>query len=675
MTKKKFLKNEEKIVSRLKELHKFINRHNILYHKKDKPKITDKEYDDYVKENNLLEKKFPHLILKKNPNSTIGSSLNNKFKKIEHKAKMLSLANAFDQQDLIDFVERIKKFLNINLEKKIVFISEPKIDGLSLNLLYKKGKLISASTRGDGSVGEDVTKNITNIFGIPNNLKTKSYPKEIEIRGEIFLEKNDFIKLNSKLNTNEKFANPRNAAAGSLRQLDPKISKSRPLKFIAHGLGYSDKKYSFIEDFYNDLKAWGINYNPMINKIDSINSMLNYYKLIEKKRSAISYDIDGIVYKVNDYKLQKRLGYVGKNPRWAIALKFSAEKTKTKILDIILQVGRTGAITPVARLQSINIGGVLVTNATLHNFEEIKKKDIRIGDIVEIQRAGDVIPQVNKVIEKAKIRKNLVIPPKNCPSCNEKTIKENNGTILRCTNLYTCEAQKVGQLVHFSNKKSINIDGFGEKQIKQFYKLKLINKIDDIFLLYQQKKIIINLEGWGELSFKNLIDSIDKAKKINFDKFIFSLGIRYVGETISNLLAKEFININFLIKDSKNSKRLSSIDGIGPKAINSILNYFSIKENLKTILNLINFLEIKEFKKPKSNSFFYDKNIVFTGSLKKISREEAKYLAQEKGAKISSSISKRTDFLIIGEKPGSKAKKARELNIPILSEEEWIKKN
>ena len=412
----------------------------------------------------------------------------------------------------------------------------------------------------------------------------------------------------------------------------------------------------------------------MIEKIDSIKSMLHYYKLIEKKRSAISYDIDGIVYKVNDYKLQERLGYVGKNPRWAIALKFSAEKTKTKILDINLQVGRTGAITPVARLQSVNIGGVLVTNATLHNFEEIEKKDIRIGDIVEIQRAGDVIPQVNKIIEKAKIRNNLVIPPKNCPSCNEKTIKENNEAILRCTNLYSCKAQKIGQLVHFVNKKSINIDGFGEKQIKQLYELKLIKKIDDIFILYQQKKLIVNLEGWGERSFKNLIDSIDNAKQIDLNKFIFSLGIRFVGETISNLLAKEFLSINNLIKNSKNNKRLSSIDGIGPKAINSILNFFSIKENLKTILNLINFLEIKNYKKPKSNSFFYNKNIVFTGSLKKGSREEAKYLAQAKGAKISSNIGKSTDFLIIGEKPGSKAKKAKELNISVLTEEEWIKK-
>ena len=422
--KKNNLKNEEEVKIRLKELRQLIHKNNILYHQKDKPKISDNQYDEYVKENSLLENKFPHLILKNSPNNFVGSTLNNKFKKNEHQTRMFSLANAFNKKDLNDFIERIKKFLNLKLDKKIIFISEPKIDGLSLNLLYINSKLISASTRGDGIIGEDVTKNISNVFGIPSELNTKTYPNKIEIRGEIYLQRKDFFILNSKLNEKDKFSNPRNAAAGSLRQLDPKVTKDRPLKFMAHGLGYSDKKYKFIEEFYKDLKRWNIPYSNMKGICNSVESMVNYFTLIENKRNSIKYDIDGIVYKINDYNLQKRLSHVGKNPRWAIALKFSAEKSTTKIIGVDFQVGRTGAITPVARLEEVNIGGVLVSNATLHNFDDIEKKDIRVGDIVEIQRAGDVIPQVNKVITKAKNRNNLIIPPKKCPACNGNATKE-----------------------------------------------------------------------------------------------------------------------------------------------------------------------------------------------------------------------------------------------------------
>lgn len=675
MKKKNNFKNEKEVKIRLKELRRLIHKNNILYHQKDRPKISDSQYDKYVKENNILENEFPHLILKNSTNKFVGSSLNNKFKKNEHKTKMLSLANAFNEEDLKDFIERIKKFLNLDLDEKIIFISEPKIDGLSLNLLYINSKLYSASTRGDGVIGEDVTKNISNVFGIPSELNTKTYPNQIEIRGEIYLQKKDFISLNSKLSEKDKFANPRNAAAGSLRQLDPKITKSRPLKFLAHGIGYSDKKYKFVEDFYQDLASWNIPCSNMKHICNSIETMMNYFILIENKRNSIEYDIDGIVYKINDYNLQKRLGYVGKNPRWAIALKFSAEKTTTKIIDIDFQVGRTGAITPVARLEAVNIGGVIISNATLHNFDEIEKKDIRIGDIVEIQRAGDVIPQVIKVIKKPVIRNHPIVSPKFCPSCNTNTVKEKDEAILRCNNSHKCDAQKIGQIVHFVSKQSMNIDGFGDKQVKQFFDLKIIKKIDDIFQLHKSKKIIINLEGWGGKSFNNLIKSIDKAKTIKLDKFIFSLGIRYIGETTSKLLAKEFINIKNFIKNSDNSETLLSIDGLGPKAIKSLLNFFLIKENLSTIVNLTNMLKINSFKQPESNSFFSDKNLVFTGSLNKLSREEAKHLAQQMGAKISNTVSKRTDFLIIGEKPGSKEKQAKELKIPILTEEEWIKKN
>ena len=669
---KKF--NDEKIKKRLGQLSKVIKKNNILYHQKDKPIITDKEYDDLIKENNYLENRYPHLVMKNSPNINIGSVLNNKFNKIKHKSRMLSLANAFNKKDLEEFLERIQKYLKIDYKKDIHFISEPKIDGLSINLYYLNGKIKHASTRGDGLIGEDVTKNISKVLGIKKNLNSKKYPKEIEIRGEIFLNKIDFLNLNEKLADKDKFANPRNAAAGSLRQLNYKITESRPLKFIAHGIGYTDAEYKNMSEFYNDLDVWGIPYSSYKESHHSIKSMFMFFEKIEKKRSLIEYDIDGIVFKVNEFNLQNRLGFVGKNPRWAIALKFSAETTSTKVLSIDLQLGRTGAITPVARLQPVNVGGVVISNASLHNFDEIKKKDIRVGDIVKVQRAGDVIPQVVKVIKKGINRTNLIQSPKICPICKEKTIKEKNEAVLRCVNTYSCEGQIVGQFIHFVSKKSLNIDGFGEKQIKQFYKLKFIRNLTDIFNIQKYKNEIIKLDGWGNQSFLNLINSINKSKKINLDKFIFSLGIRFVGETISILIAKEFLNINKLIDDCTNIEKLFLIDGLGPKAIQSLSDYFSNKNNLIIISKLMNILQINDFKKPISNNFFSNKNIIFTGKLNKLSREEAKHLAQENGAKIVSNISNSTDYLIIGEKPGSKFNKAKTLNIKILSEEEWIKK-
>jgi len=673
---KRKLKNNKiyLVKERLKELSKVINYHNNLYHKLDKPEISDSDFDKYIKEVNIIEFNFPQLTNKNSPNKKIGDRISNKFDKIEHKFKMLSLSNAFNQLDLIDFDERIRKFLNIESNNKIEFIAEPKIDGLSLNLFFKDGKLVSAGTRGDGSIGENVTKNISNISGIPKHLIGYDSYSEIEIRGEVFLEKKEFINLNLKLEDKDKFSNPRNAAAGSLRQIDPEITKKRPLKFIAHGIGYSSKEYKSVENFYIDLKTWGIPYNKNIKKVDTIESMIKYFKEIESKRGSIEYDIDGIVFKINDFNLQKRLGYVGKNPRWAVALKFSAEKTSTKIIKIDFQVGRTGAITPVARLESVNIGGVLVSNATLHNFDEIKKKDIRVGDLVQIQRAGDVIPQVIKVIRKNKKRNDLILTPKICPACGGPTAKEENEVILRCIHSDKCDAQILGQLIHFVGKKSINIDGFGEKQIKQFYKLKFIKKIDDIFNINNFKDKIVNLEGWGKQSFDNLSMAIDNSKKISLDKFIFSLGIRYVGETISRLLAKEFVSTKEFIKNSTNKEKLSLIDGLGPKAIKSLIIFFKNKNNFLIVNNLINILNIKNFKKIQSNNFFTNKNLVFTGTLKKMSRDEAKYLAQENGAKIGSSISKSTNFLIIGEKPGSKKIKAEKLKINILTEDEWIEK-
>jgi len=661
------------IIKRLEELANLINKHNFLYHTKDQPKITDDKYDKLVKENFELESKYPELKLDKSPSNKVGGKIQNKFEKSNHLSPMYSLANGFKEEDLIEFDEKIKKFLNLEINEKLEYICEPKIDGLSLNLTYKNGNLISAATRGDGKIGEDVTKNIRNIKNIPQQLKN-GYPDLIEIRGEVFINKLDFEKINSYLDEKNKFSNPRNAAAGSLRQLDYNISRSRPLKFLAHGIGKSSKDFSEFDKFYQNIEKFGIKKNLLNLKSSNLKSIYKFYKEINNKRSSLDYDIDGLVIKLNNISKQRRLGIVGKNPRWSIALKFSAEKAMTLIKDIDFQVGRTGSITPVARLESVNLGGVIISNASLHNFDEIRKKDISIGDIVEIQRAGDVIPQVLRVAKKNTQKNKTIDPPKKCPVCGGKTFKEEDEAVLRCTNIYGCYAQQISQIIHFIGKKAFNIDGLGEKQIKQFFDLKLINNVFDIFILKKQKKIIENLEGWGELSLSNLIDSIENAKTINLDKFIYALGIRFIGEINAGILAKELKTVGNFILTSQNPMTLLNIDGLGPKAISSIQNYFSYNQNISLIKNLSKIINIKDYKILNSKNFFNGKSIVFTGTLNSVSRDEAKYMAKEVGAKILSSITKNTDYVIVGEKAGSKAKKAIELNLKTFSEEEYLKK-
>ncbi|MDB4861094.1 NAD-dependent DNA ligase LigA [Alphaproteobacteria bacterium] len=669
----KHLGESQKIIKRLKELAKLIDIHNHHYHNEDKPKINDAEYDKLVRENLKLESKYPNLKLPESTSSKVGSKIKNKFVKSSHLSPMHSLANGFNENDLTEFDERVKKFLNINLEQELEYICEPKIDGLSLNLTYKNGNLITAATRGDGKIGENVTQNIKNIKNIPLTLKG-SYPELIEIRGEVFLTKSDFQKINTGNENQNKFSNPRNAAAGSLRQLDYNISRSRPLKFLAHGIGKSSKNFIQFDKFYENLETFGILRNTLNLKTTNLKLIYKFYKEVDNKRSSIEYDIDGLVVKLNNLSDQKRLGIVGKNPRWSLALKFSAEKAKTLIKDINFQVGRTGSITPVARLESVNIGGVIISNATLHNFDEIRKKNIQIGDVVEIQRAGDVIPQVIRVTKKNINKSKNIEPPKKCPVCGGATHKEKKEAILRCTNTYGCYAQKISQIIHFISKKAINIDGFGEKQAKQLYDLKIINNIADIFLLEKNKNIIINLEGWGSLSFTNLLSSIDKSKKINLDKFIYSLGIRFIGEINAEILAKEFKNIDNFISLSDNTSALANIDGLGPKAITSIIEYFSHTQNLSLIKKLSKILDIKNNLISNSKNFFNNKSIVFTGTLKSISRDEAKHMAKEAGAKILSSVTKNTDYVIVGDKAGSKEKKARELNLNIYSEKDFLTK-
>ena len=665
--------NEASIKKRLSELSKEITKHNHLYHNLDSPKISDSEYDKLIKENNLLEKNYPHLILNNSPNKLVGAKVKSKFLKIKHINQMFSLGNAFSRKDLDDFIKRINRFLNQSESNNFRFLSEPKIDGLSLNLIYKNGRLVSAGTRGDGFTGENVLENITQIKEIPLNLN-RNYPDLIEIRGEIYINKMDFEIINKNLNTKDKFANPRNAAAGSLRQLDTSISHNRPLRFIAHGIGFSSKLYENIQGFYQDLDKWKIPTNEFLKFCLSADEIMNHYNIINQKRADIEFDIDGLVVKIDNIELQKRLGYVGKNPRWAIALKFSAEKAETTILDIDFQIGRTGAITPVARLKPVNIGGVIVSNVSLHNFDEINKKNINVKDIVEIERAGDVIPHVTKLISKKSNINNKIYPPKICPDCKGKTIREKGEAILRCSNKYGCNSQKIGQLIHFVSKKSLNIDGFGEKQIKQFYNLKLIKNIEDIFHLKKYKIKILNLEGWGELSYNNLINAIEKSKSIALEKFIYSLGIRYIGEINSELLTKESKNLQELILLTKSRSKLENIDGLGPKAISSLIEYFSYERNVATIQKLEQILKINSSKIVNKKTFFSNKNLVFTGTLSTLSRDEAKYLAKSNGAKILTTLSKNTDFLITGEKAGSKKEKAKLLGIKIIDERDFLSK-
>ena len=663
---------EKKITIELKDLSKKISKHNELYHKYDKPIISDYEFDKLIERNNYLEKKYPHLILDYSPNKNIGSDTLEKFKKIKHKEPMLSLGNAFNDNDIYDFIKRTKKYLNYP-NQNLIFSCEPKIDGLSINLTYEYGKLIRACTRGDGYIGEDVTDNIKTINDIPINFKSKNYPDFIEIRGEVFLEKNDFLILNNSLNEQKKFSNPRNAAAGSIRQLNNTITKSRPLKFIAHGIGGSSVKFSNIKQLYDKMETWGIitnNYNEIIEDIESLKE---YYKKINSLRSKFPYDIDGIVYKINDIELQNRLSFVGKNPRWAIAYKFKSLKVTTKILKIDIQVGRTGSITPVARLEPVNIGGVNVSNATLHNFDEIHQKDIREKDIVEIERAGDVIPHVLKVIEKNKKREKKFLVPKNCPVCGSKLLHDKDEAVLRCNNYYNCEAQLIEKIIHFVSKKALNIEGFAEKQIRFFWKLKFIKNASDIFLIKKYESKILNLDGWGEKSYKNLIDNINNSKKVDLQRFLFSLGIRYIGEINSLTLATHFLSIENFLRNAKNKKNLEDIDGLGPKVINSLVEYLNMKSNQDEIKKLLNFCEVNNYKKINTKSKFNNKFVIFTGKLLVMSREEAKNKVILLGAKISTSVNAKTDYLIYGEKPGSKLKKAKELKIKTISENEWIK--
>ena len=669
-------KEIEKIyINKINELRK----HDEAYFKHDNPVITDKDYDDIKAEILSLEKEHKYLKNKNSPSQKVGYEPSGKFKKIAHSIPMLSLANAFSIENIEDFLKKIKNFLNIKESEKIVFSAEPKIDGISASLRYINGIFKLGLSRGDGKTGEDITNNLKTIKDIPKKINKPNFPKVLDVRGEVYISKSDFKKIDKK------FANPRNAAGGSLRQKNPNDTKKIPLKFVAYGFGSVEpKNFNTQSEYLKLLKTWGFNTNSLNKLVGSINDIEKNHKIIETQRSRIDYDLDGLVYKVDSLKLQNRLGFASNSPRWAVAHKFSAEKGFSIIKNIEIQIGRTGALTPVAKIEPINIGGVVVSNATLHNEDEINRKDIRIGDTVCLQRAGDVIPQVLYVDKKKRNKKNKRFNfPNKCPSCGAKTIKEFNystkkkDSVTRCPDpKFDCKDILREKLKHFISKDALNIDGFGKKIIQNFWDLNMIKYPADIFNLNFKK--ISTLEGWGSLSTSNLEKAIKKSQKISLDKLIFAIGIRHIGQENAKILAKYFVNIKKFEEIFNKEKRkkilnyLLELDGIGETQINSLETFFSHPTNLNTVSNLIKELNVVDFKISKSG-IFYEKTVMFTGGLSKMSRAEAKALVEKEGGKILSTTSKKLDYLVVGDsKPiTKKVEKAKQLNIKILDENNW----
>ncbi len=654
-----------------------LKKFNKLYYDDSNPGINDDEYDSLKIEILSLEKKYKYLRSENSPSITVGHRPSKNFKKDFHKVPMLSLSNAFSEEDLKNFERRILNYLSEDENFKISYSAEPKIDGISASLIYKDGVFVKGLSRGDGKEGEDITENLKTINDIPKFIKSKNFPNEIDVRGEVFIQNSDFEKLKHK------FANPRNAASGSLRQKNPEDTKKIPLKFIAYTYGFErGLKVNNQSDYLKQLGSWGFKTNPLNKFITGIKNLIKNYNEVEKKRANLDFDIDGIVYKINDFNLQKRLGNVANAPRWAIAHKFSSNKGVSKVLEIDIQIGRTGALTPVAKINPINIGGVLVSNATLHNEDEIKRKDIRIGDTVIVERAGDVIPHILSVdINKRSERSVKFIFPNNCPSCGSKAIKEFNKStkkidaVRRCSSEdYYCDKISIEKLKHFVSKEAFNIDGFGKKIVEGFWNLKLIKFPQDIFKLDYDK--IEQLEGWGKLSVENLKYSINQKKNISLERFIFALGIRHIGLENAKLLSKHFRSFSNFKKLSKLNKfdDLLNIDGIGETQVSSVESFFTNKINVKVLDELSSVLNIKNASVKKVNGLLKGQSFLVTGKLNGISRAEVKSLIEENSGNTVSSVSNKLDYLIVGEKPTKrKIASAKEFKIKIIDQTEFLK--
>ena len=677
---------EDEAKKQLEYLAKEIEKADIAYYQNDAPYLDDAAYDKLRRLNDALEAKFPALIRNDSPSKRVGAMVKSEFKKVELSVPMLSLADIFSEEELKDFIMSIKRFLNSSDD--IIFTSEPKMDGLSFSALYVNGIFTRGSTRGDGKIGEDITENLKAIRGFPLFLN-KEAPEVFEVRGEVFMSKADFLALNQKNEEEHKktFANPRNAAAGSLRQLDTRITKERRLSFLVYTWGeVSEIRWKSQVEFLEYVKELGFPVNPYNKVCRNEQELLDSFETLMENRADLPYEIDGIVYKVNDLELQKRLGFLTRTPRWAIAHKFPAEQAITRLNNIRVQVGRTGALTPVADLEPVNVGGVLVSHATLHNEDEIKRKDIRIGDMVIIQRAGDVIPQVVSVLTE---KRSTELPefqfPTVCPECGAHAIREEDEAVRRCTGGLSCPAQAVERLKHFVSREAFNIEGLGDKVIDEFYKEGIIKTPYDIFTLEERNKPadlfsasqslnLENREGWGKKSVSKLFDAINKSKSISLQKFIYALGIRQVGTATAYLIAKHYHTFTAFMSAmvQQDLQLLVSIDGIGPAMAKDIVEFFKEEHNLTVINDLLSVISIEEFEGiANTTSEIFGKTIVFTGTLTTLTRSEAKSKALAFGAKVAGSVSTNTDYVIAGENAGSKLKKAQELGVKVITEEEF----
>jgi len=686
---------EEQAAKELLLLAQQISEHDKSYHQEDAPKISDAAYDALRQRNTAIEGRFPQLVRADSPSFRVGSAPSEKFNKIEHAVAMLSLGNAFSDEDVVDFAVRVKRFLNLSDGEQFAITAEPKIDGLSASIRYEKGVLVQAATRGDGRVGEDITANIRTIKDIPLILDAEDVPDVIEVRGEVYMSHADFFSLNEHQVAEGKdpFANPRNAAAGSLRQLDSRITAARPLRFFAYAWGEvsklpADTQMGVVEAF----RRWGIATNPLMARCESVEALIETYRAIEVQRARLGYDIDGVVYKVDRLDWQSRLGFVSRSPRWAIAHKFPAEQATTILEGIDIQVGRTGALTPVARLRPVTVGGVVVSNATLHNQDELDRKDVRIGDTVVVQRAGDVIPQVVEVVlDKRPPHSTPFVFPTTCPECGSHAVRETNektgkeDVVRRCTGGLICPAQLVERLKHFVSRNALDIEGLGNKQVEAFFEDGLVKAPADIFTLQTRDgegfKKLKDRDGWGATSVEKLFAAIEARKKVPFDRLLFGLGIRHIGATTARTLARTYHDLDgFLVAmetmtdaSSEAYQDLVAIDGIGTAVADALVDFFQEQHNREAVLALQAAgvsptpLEVQDTGSPVAG-----KTVVFTGALERMTRSEAKARAEGLGAKVSGSVSKKTDLLVAGPGAGSKLKKAEELGIKTLTEDEWL---
>ncbi len=690
--------SEAQAKAELKRLAALIRHHDELYYRQDAPEISDAEYDALRLRNEAIEAHYPKLVRADSPSHRVGAAPAEGFGKVRHRVPMLSLGNAFDAEDIVQFVERVHRFLGIGAGAKLDFTAEPKIDGLSISIRYNGGRLTEAATRGDGTEGENVTKNVMTIAQIPHQLKGRNVPDVIDVRGEIYMAHKDFARLNAEqaAAAAKVFANPRNAAAGSLRQLDASITAARPLKFWAYAWGEASALPSNTQaGVYRAFAKWGLPINPLVRVCNGADELLAFYEQMAEERAKLPYDIDGVVYKVNRLDLQERLGFVSRSPRWAIAHKFPAQQAMTILNDIEIQVGRTGALTPVAKLEPVTVGGVVVSNATLHNEDEIARKDVRIGDTVIVQRAGDVIPQIVGVVmdKRPKGAKPFRFPER-CPVCGSHAVRETNektgkvDVVRRCTGGLICPAQRVERLKHFVSRNAFDIEGLGEKHIQAFYDDKIIQSPEDIFTLQQRdahaKAKLEEREGWGPQSAAKLFAAIAARRRIALDRFIFALGIRHVGETTARLLARFYGTIeNFRAsmldaaegKDTEAFKELDAIEGIGEVVAEAIADFFAEPHNQRVVDDLLREVSPQPLEARATSSAVAGKTVVFTGTLETLTRSEAKAQAERLGAKVAGSVSKKTDYVVAGAGTETKSKltKARELGVKVLEEQEWLK--